>query len=145
MARRRRRKPWFRFRFLPYLIAFVLVAVISGLCYAVWLAQPSFLRQLRTKTGDLLTRQPRTKQDRREEPERKSSESPRSRVSSDENGRLKKEAERLKAENADLRLEINRLRNELQRTSEALVQKNTEIDDLKLRLLIRQKTSARSP
>lgn len=140
MARRRRRNSRFRPRILPSIIAFILVAVISGLCYAVWQAQPAFLRQLRAKATGVVSRQPeprKTKPETRERTPVDPPPEPETR-SSDEVRRLKKEIQTLQEEN-------RQLRDELKQTNGALAEKNTEIDDLRMRLLIRNKKSPKTP
>ncbi|KPL06538.1 hypothetical protein AMJ85_10240 [candidate division BRC1 bacterium SM23_51] len=52
---------------------------------------------------------------------------------------------RLKKENQSLREDNQRLRDQLERTTGAMEQKNSEIDELKLRILILEKTRVKEP
>ena len=147
MARRRRRKPLLSPRVFPYLIALVLLIAVTGVGYAIWRAQPAFLRRLRARTADLVAHRSDADRDEAERPvkatrsEKERTPTPASAASEAEVRQLKNEISTLREENHQLRETLQRTQATLENTSETLAQKNTELDDLKLRLLIRAKTN----
>jgi hypothetical protein len=127
MAPRRHRKVVPFPGILPNMAA-VLVAVIgmATLSYIAWRAWPVLSHEWKARIGGTLFSQAG-----RGDSVRSSGVSAESHPDSPAH---------LKGENRALLEENRLLRDQLQRTSESLARKSTELDDLKLRLLIREKT-----
>lgn len=119
MAARRRRKSVLSHPAFPYLVAALLTcASVAAIAFAVRRALPVIVKHLSAK-AEKKGRLPTAK-------------------SSAEITRLKKENERLAEDN-------QRLRELLRRTSETLVQRTAELDELRLQRLIQERISAPSP
>jgi len=134
--RRRSRKKASPFRrYVPLLMACGIFAGLAALSYATWQAWPTLTQRWNAAKAEVLkTRQGKTVK----------KITPKSRTATTE---LRKPArvdaatvKRIEAEIQSLREENAQLRNQLQRTSEAIARKNADIDEMKLRILILQKT-----
>ena len=130
MATRRRRKVVPTPPFSPYLVA-TLVAVVgvATLGFLLWRAWPTIVRQWKAATASATAK----KDGEAKSSARTAAESPAEALS------------RLKKENESLREANSRLQEQVKRTTEALAQKNAEMDELKLRLLILEKTRTGPP
>jgi uncharacterized protein YlxW (UPF0749 family) len=130
MATRRRRKVVPTPPFSPYLVATLVGAVgIATLGFLLWRAWPTIVKQWKAATASATLK----KDGEARSGSRASAESPAEALA------------RLKKENESLREANSRLREQVKRTSETLAQKNAELDELKLRLLILEKTRTGPP
>jgi hypothetical protein len=130
MAARRRRKIFPSPPFLPYLAATIIAIIgVATLAFLLWRAWPAIVKQWNTASTSALSKKDRGAKQQA----RATAESPAESLL------------RLKKENEALREENNRLLEQLKRSSEALTLKNAELDELKLRLLILEKTRATPP
>jgi len=130
MAGRKRRKVLPLSPFLTYVVS-TMVAVIGvvALGYLGWRAWPAIATRWKARnTAGLSKKNQNTGQGKKV-----AAETPAEALS-----RLKKEVEALREEN-------NRLREQIHHTSETLSQQNAELDELKLRILILEKTRSGQP
>jgi len=113
------------------LLAFILAsAALGAVSYGLWRARPLIAQRwkiIRSKLEAAAKDAPRKAPRKAKRPEQPDRAKPLAVE------HLKKENEKLKAEN-------QRLREQLKRTNEAVSLKNAQIDELKLRLLILEKT-----
>jgi len=136
MIGRRRRKVVRQFRFLSYLAATVVAVIgMAALGLLAWRAWPVIVKEWNAANLPKASNKDRSAK----QPTRPAPESPAESSSpSDVVSRLKKDNETLRDENA-------RLREQLSRSEETLKQRTAELDEMKLRVLILDKTRAGQP
>ena len=132
MAGRRRRKVLPLQGFLAHLAAaFVALLCVGAVGFGLWKAWPPVRRQWCAWTASVFSSKDKTETGER------------SRQSA--NGSPADSVSHLKKENETLRENDRRLREQLQRTSETLAQKTAEVEELRLRHLILDKTRTGQP
>lgn len=140
MSRRKRRKTRPVPRGFPVFVVIGFMVLFGAIGFGVWKVWPTVrdrARAVLSRVVDLPKNHVAAREKMRETPPAPESDEPRA---TPEPKRSQSLESRLVRRNAELAAEVQRLRGEVERKNELLLQREEELKEIKLRLLIHEKT-----